>query len=357
MSDVKEGVDIFASSVEETNVNVDGDKNRLYVLPEGVQWFLAAERFGTPKHAKDCTANVVVRFLSWQISEECQSCYAGTGLATPGTLRNQLVVRFHNVPQGLAPSWGRVPCALQFDKACQWCNEKMKAEKRFTRDRQPENYFKDVIAPLKPKERILMIGQVYTPELGKVNHWETDGRIYAFEVPNFVRNGRALPQIINDRANDADKRIRIDKKSYAGYVTPVALNLTYTWPVKGGMVEKGHYSAWTATDALPLPVEAGGPDVSHFSKEWALNVASNDPASWIDRDAFSNIDATAAGQWYYDVFTGVRTPAKMDVNTADFGALIELISSDRKKFEAIEPQDFSYDMVEELRAIVRGILS
>ena len=250
---------------------------------------------------------------------------------------------------------GRVPCKLQFGESCKACEERIKADKRFPRDSQPADYFKKVIAPFKPKDKTVMLGQVY--EQGDGGEWVTDGKIRAFEFGNFVRNGRTLTTIINDRANDADKRLRIDKKTYAGYVSPVAIKLTYSWPTKNGKPEYGQYSTWTVTDATPYPVEAGGPDVSKFSKEWAKDVAQHDPAAWINRNAFPKVVWSEVGKWVYDVFTGKASVApKVDLDTADFGELLEIVGNHPDKFADLDVSQFSYDMVEALREIVKGVL-
>jgi hypothetical protein len=200
-----------------------------------------------------------------------------------------------------------------------------------------------------------MLGQVY--EQGDGGEWVTDGKIRAFEFGNFVRNGRTFTQILNDRANDADKRVRIDKKSYAGYVSPVAIRITYAWPTKGGKPEYGQYSTWSPVDALPFPVEAGGPDVSKFSKEWAIATAKHDPAAWINRNAFPKVVWSEVGKWAYDVFTGKASVApKVDLDTADFGELLEIVGNHPDKFADLDVSQFSYDMVEALREIVKGVL-
>ena len=161
--------------------------------------------------------------------------------------------------------------------------------------------------------------------------------------------------ILNDRANDADKRVRIDKKSHAGYVSPVAIRITYAWPTKGGKPEHGQYSTWSPVDALPFPVEAGGPDVSKFSKEWAIAMAKHDPASWINRNAFPKLVWSEVGKWVYDVFTGKASVApKVDLDTADFGELLEIVGNHPDKFADLDVSQFSYDMVEALREIVKG---
>jgi len=333
---------------------------QLYLLPENTaEWFVAKKEFDKPKDVKDCTASAVVRFLSWQIGAENQAIYMGSGVATPGTLRNQLVVRYHPIPDGFGEGAqsGRVPCKLQFGESCKGCEERNKAEKRFPRDKQPTDYFKNVIAQFKAKDKTLMLGLVYTQDDG--GQWVTDGKIRVFEFGNFVRNGRTFTQILNDRANDADKRIRIDKKSYAGYVSPVAIKITYSWPTKAGKPENSQFSTWSPTDATPFPVEAGGPDVSKFSKEWATGIAKNDPASWINRNAFPKLNFAEVGQWVYDGFTGKRSAApEVDLDVADLGQLLAVVEAHKAKFDAagVNPADFDYSMVESLRAIVKGVL-
>ena len=352
--------DIFGEVAETEVPKAQNDPNhQLYIIPEGVaEWFIAKNHFGkNPKEVKDCTASLVVRFLSWLISPEQQAVYMGSGVSTPGTLRNQLIVRYHPIPEGYADGAlsGRAPCKLQFGESCKACEERIKADKRFPRDSQPADYFKKVIAPFKPKDKTVMLGQVY--EQGDGGEWVTDGKIRAFEFGNFVRNGRTFTQILNDRANDADKRVRIDKKSYAGYVSPVAIRITYAWPTKGGKPEHGRYSTWSPVDALPFPVEAGGPDVSKFSKEWAIATAKHDPAAWINRNAFPKVVWSEVGKWVYDVFTGKASVApKVDLDTADFGELLEIVGNHPDKFADLDVSQFSYDMVEALREIVKGVL-
>lgn len=328
---------------------------QLYHLPaDTAEWFIAKQAFDKPKDVKDCTSSVVVRFLSWQIAPENQAVYMGSGVSTPGTLRNQLIVRYHPVLEGYdAALSGRAPCKLQFGESCKACEEKNKADKRFPRDSQPADYFKKVIAAFKAKDRTLMLGQVY--EQGDGGEWVTDGKIKAFEFGNFVRNGRTFTQILNDRANDADRRIRIDKKTYAGYVSPVAIKITYSWPTKAGKPEHGQFSTWSPTDATPFPVEAGGPDVSKFTKEWAIATAKHDPASWINKAAFPKLDWAGVGRWAYDVFTGkVSTTTPVDLDTADFGKLLEVVGKHPDMFTDLDVSAFSYDMAEALREIVKG---
>lgn len=354
--------DIFGDVVE-TEVpkgNFDPTK-QLYNLPdEGVEWFLAKKEFGKPKEIDECTANLVVRFLSWQIHEETQKIYAGSGVNTVGVLRNQLVVRYHPIPEGLTGDLfsGRTPCQMQFGDSCAWCTEKIKADRRFSRDKQPPNYFRDVVAKFKAKDKTVMLGLVYkTDENGE---WATDGTIKVFEFANYMKNGRTFSQILNDRANDADKRIRIDKKSYAGYVNPCAINITYSWPTKSGKVDNSKYATWTPTDATPLPhAEAGGPDVSVTDKEWAVEIAQNDPAMWINREAFASLDPVKAGKYVYDLFTGEASiDEEVDLDTADFGQLLAVVEKNKAKFEGvIDPTEFTYDMCEPLRDIVKGVLN
>lgn len=352
--------DIFGEVVETETPTQQSDPSRqLYTIPEGVgEWFVAKNHFDKkPKEIKDCTASVIARFLSWQISAENQAVYQGSGIAVPGTLRNQLICRYHPIPDGYDDGAvsGRSPCRLQFGESCKACEEKNKADKRFPRDQQPADYFKRVIAPFKAKDKTVMLGNIYTP--GDGGGWVTDGKIYVFEFANYVKNGRTFTTIINDRANDADKRLRIDKKTYAGYVSPVAIKLTYSWPTNNGKPEHGQYSTWTVTDATPYPVEAGGPDVSKFTKEWAKDVARHDPAAWINRNAFPKLVWSEVGKRVYDVFTGkVSTEPKVDLDTADFGELLEIVGKHPDKFPDLDVSMFSYDMVEALREIVKGVL-
>jgi hypothetical protein len=110
-------------------------------------------------------------------------------------------------------------------------------------------------------------------------------------------------------------------------------------------------------DALPFPVEAGGPDVSKFSKEWAIATTKNDPASWINKAAFPKLNWAEVGQYVYDVFTGkVSTEPKVDLDTADFGQLLEIVGKHPDEFADLDVSTFSYDMVEALREIVKGVL-
>jgi len=333
---------------------------QLFLLPENkVSWLVPRKHFKIPEEIRDCTVSLVVRFVSWQIAAENQQVYAGSGVSTPGTLRNQMVTRFHPVPEGFEDDGQlrrRVPCMAQFGVACRWCAEKSKAEMRYPREQQPTNYFKDVIAKFKAKDITFMLGEVWAQD--ENGAWGTDGKLRAFEFSNFVRNGRTFSQIINDRANDADKRIRIDKKTYAGYVSPVAIKVTYSWPSKAGKPEKGQFSTWSPTDATPFPVEAGGPDVSKFSKEWAVGIAKHDPASWINRGAYAKLSAADAGQYVYEVFTGAKSLApKVDLDTADLGQLLTVVDSNKAKFPDLNLAEFSYDDTEALRAIVKGVLN
>lgn len=364
--------DIFGEVVETEAPKEQNDpSHQLYHLPDGTakdklgvvdpfkaDWFVAKNMFDKkPKEMKDCTASVIVRFLSWQISVEQQAVYQGSGTATPGTLRNQLISRYHPIPEGYADGAlsGRAPCKLQFGESCKACEEKNKADKRFPRDSQPADYFKKVIAGFKAKDKTVMLGNIYTPGDGGV--WETDGKTYVFEFANYVKNGRTFTTILNDRSNDADKRLRIDKKTYAGYVAPVPIKLTYSWPTKNGKPEHGQFSTWTVTDATPYPVEAGGPDVSKFSKEWAMSIAKHDPAGWINRAAFPKLDWAEVGKYVYDVFTGkVAAASEVKVDDADFGQLLEIIEKHKEKFADVNVAEFSYDMVEPLRSIVKGVL-
>lgn len=356
--------DIFGE-VNDTEAPKDAadPTKQLYHLPADstVEWFAAKNVFAKPKTLKDCTVSLFVRFLSWQIKAENQAVYEGSGVATPGTLRNQLVVRYHPIPEGYGDGElsGRIPCKIQFGETCRWCGEKTRAEKRFPRDSQPADYFKKVIAAFKSKDKTVMLGEVWAQGDGGV--WEKSEKIQMFEFANYLKNGRPFVQILNDRSNDADKRIRIDKKSYAGYVAPVVLKVTFSWPTKNGVPEHGQYSTWTPTDVTPFPVEAGGPDVgpTMFSKEWAKAVAQNDPASWINRTAFSKLDAADAGRWVYDVFTGKESAApKLDLDTAEFGQLLDVIAKNKEKFDAagVDANEYSYDMVEVLRPIIKGVL-
>ena len=350
--------DIFGEVVETEAPKDQSDPTKqLYHLPaDKVEWFIANRVFNKPKEKKDCTAHVVVRFLSWQITEENRMIYEGSGTSVPGTLRNQLIVRYHPIPDGFDGDMsGRVPCKLQFGESCKACGEKTKADKRFPRDSQPTDYFKKVIGPLKSKDKTFMLGQIWAEKDGE---WVTDGKVRAFEFANYLKNGRTFTTILNDRANDADKRIRIDKKTYAGYVAPVALNITYSWPIKGDKPENGQFSTWTPTDATPLPVEAGGPDVTKFTKEWAYAMVKYDPAAWINRTAFPKLEWPAVGAWLYDVFTGkVQATPDVDLDTADFSQLLEIIEQHKDKFADVDTTEFSYDMVEPLRAIVKGVLN
>lgn len=355
--------DIFGEVADTETPTTQADPNtQLYLIPEGrAEWFVPKKGFDTPKDVKDCTTSLVVRFLSWKIAPENVPVYMGTGVAAPGILRNQLVVRYHPIPDGFGDGTmsGRVPCGMQFGESCPWCAQKTLAEKRFPRDKQPANYFKEVIAKFKSKDRTLMLGEIWAQD--EHGNWATDGKIRAFEFANYLKLGRPFKQIIDDRANDADKRIRIDKKTYAGYVTPVAIKITWSWPVKAGKPEKGQYVTWTPTDATPFPLEAGGPDVSKVNKEWAVEVASHDPASWINRKAFPKLNAAEVGQWIYKVFTGEIKPQAdtINVDTCEFGQLLELIEKNKARFDEanVNPAEYDYTMSEALRAIVKGVLN
>lgn len=356
---MNDNTDIFGE-VQDTEIpttQYDPSK-QLYLLPDWASWFVPKLEFGKPKEPKDCTRSAIVRFLSWQISEAFASVYTGTGVSAPGTLRNQLVVRYHPIPDGYADGAlsGRAPCMLQFGQSCDWCAEKSKAEKRFPREKQPQNYFREVIAKFKPKDKTIMLGLVYSHNEGK---WATDGKIRVFEFVNYVRTGRTFTQILNDRANDADKRIRIDKKTYAGYVSPVALKVTFTWQTKDGRPESGQFATWSVSDATPFPVEAGGPDVSAFTKEWAIETAKTDPAAWINKDAFPDVKAADVGKWVYDVFTGaVFAASKVNLDTCDFGTLLGVIEANKDKFDGVvDTTTFDITMVEALRPIVKGVLN
>ena len=351
--------DIFGEVVETEAPKGDhGDPTKqLYTLPaDTVEWFNAGRIFGKPKDKKDCTAHAFVRFVSWQITEANKAIYEGTGTALPGTLRNQMIVRAHSIPDGFdGDMTGRAPCMLQFGLSCKACSEKNKADKRFPRDAQPADYFKKVIGPLKPKDKTFMLGEVYTQD--EHGNWTKAEKLYAFEFTNYLKSGRTFTTILNDRANDADKRIRIDKKTYAGYVAPVAINVTYSWPIKGDKPDGDRFASWQPTDAMPFPAEAGGPDVMKFTKEWAYSMAKLDPAAWINRNAHPKLEWSAVSAWLYDVFTG-KVPAEpaADVDTADFGQLLEIIGKHPDKFADVDVSQFSYDMVEVLRPIVKGVL-
>ncbi len=353
--------DIFGEVAETEAPQTQVDPTtQLYRFPENlVEWFLAKKAFVAPKDVKDCTASLVVRFVSWQIGASNQAIYMGSGISTPGTLRNQLVSRYHQIPDGFGDGTlsGRVPCKLQFGESCEWCAEKTKADKRFPRDSQPANYFKDVIAKFKAKDKTLMLGYIWAQ--GDDGKWATDGKLRAFEFSNYLKTGRPFVQILNDRANDADKRIRIDKKTYAGYVNPVAIKITYSWPVKNGKPDKDKFAGWTPTDATPFPAEAGGPNLLPINKEEAIALAKHDPADWVNKDAFAGkVTAAEVGQWVYDVFTGkVSLAPKVDLDTADFGQLLEIVEKNKAKFPDLDVTQFSYDMAEALRAIVKGVLN
>ena len=298
--------------------------------------------------------------MSWMISEEFQTNYTGTGIATPGTLRNQLVVRYHSIPESYGDGTlsGRIPCRLQFGETCLWCGEKTKAEKRLPRAKQPQNYFRDVIAKFKAKDKTLMMFEVWKQD--EHGNWGTDGKLRTMEFTNYLKNGRTFGEILNARANDADRRIRIDKKTYAGYVSPVAIKIAFSWPIKEGKPDKSQFATWSPADATPFPVEAGGPDVSKFTKEWAHDVASLDPAAWINKAAFANVVPADVGRDVYDVFTGAKSLApKVDLDTADFGQLLSVINTHKEKFDAagVDPAEYDYSTVEPLRAIVKGVLN
>lgn len=351
--------DIFGEVADTTPLtSADDPTCRLYLLPENVEWFLSKNAFDTPKDVNSCTASIVVRFLSWQITSATQSVYMGSGTSTPGTLRNQMISRFHPVPEGYeGASYGqRVPCKKQFGANCEWCNEKQHAEKRFSRDNQPTGYFKNVIAPFMSKDKTVMLGKIFTQNENGV--WEESEKIQAFEWGNFVRQGRSFSQILNDRANEADKRFRIDKKTFAGYVSPVAIRLTYSWATKNGKPDHSQFASWSVCDATPFPVDAGGPDLGEVNHEWAIEMAKNDPAAWINPDAYKDVDAAKAGQWAYDVFTGkVSVGAEVDLDTADFGQLLEVIGAYPVEFADVDTAMFSYQDVEALRAIAKGVLN
>lgn len=352
--------DIFGDVVDTELPTTEFDPSmQLYILPENVEWFLPKREFTSPKDVRDCTSSLVMRFLSWKISEEGQNNYAGTGLATPGTLRNQLVVRYHPIPDGFGTGGfaGRAPCQIQFGAPCSWCAEKAKTERRFPREQQPEGYFRDVIAKFKPKDKTLMLFEIW--EQDDSGNWYTDGNIRAMEFSNYLKSGRPFVQILNDRANDADKRIRIDKKSYAGYVNPMAIKVTFSWPVKSGKPDRDRFATWVPTDATPFPTEAGGPDVSQFTKEWAHSIADVDPALWINKTACNKINPAEVGKWVYDVFTGVVSKEPdVDLDTCDFGELLTVMNSHKAAFDeaGVDPAEFDYTAVEALRAIVKGVL-
>lgn len=330
---------------------------QLYHLPEDVEWFISKKYFNRPKTEDDCTAALMVRFVSWQIQAEFESLYKGTGISKPGTLRNQLVSRYHPIPDDYGDEnlRGRIPCNVEFGETCKWCGEKVKAEKRYPRDSQPPNYFREVIAKFKAKDRTVMMGEIYKKD---GDQWVTDGKLYAFEFSNYVRIGRPFTKIIDDRANDADNRIRIDKKTYAGYVNPVAIKVTYSWPCKNGKPDNSQYSTWSPTDATPFPPEAGGPDVSVVDKEWAIATAQHDPAGWVNREAFAGqVDPVEVGKHVFGVFNGdIKLSDDIDISVADFGQLLELVEDNKEKFPDLDTNEFTYDMVEALRAIVKGVL-
>ena len=97
--------------------------------------------------------------------------------------------------------------------------------------------------------------------------------------------------------------------------------------------------------------------MSKFSKEWAIATAKHDPASWINKAAFPKLNLAEVGQYVYDVFTGKASmTAKVDLDTADFGDLLEIVGNHPDKFADLDVSQFSYDMVEALREIVKGVL-
>jgi hypothetical protein len=352
--------DIFGEVADTTPVtNAADPTKRLYLLPESIEWFLAKNVFDKPKDVDHCTASIVVQFLSWQITAETQSVYMGSGTSAPGTLRNQMISRFHPVPEGFeGASYGqRTPCKKQFGENCLWCNEKQHAEKRFTRDNQPTGYFKNVIAPFMSKDKTVMLGKIFIQNDAGV--WDVSEKVQAFEWGNFVRQGRTFSQILNDRGNEADKRFRIDKKTYAGYVSPVAIKITYSWATKNGKPDHSQFASWSVCDATPFPADAGGPDLGDVNHEWAIEMAKNDPAAWVNRDAYKTVDAAKAGQWAYDVFTGkVSVEGEVDLDTADFGKLLEVVGAHPDKFEGvINTSEFSYQDCDALRDIIKGVLN
>ena len=341
-----------------------GDPTRqLYLLPQDFcTWFLPKDAFGKPKEIKQCTQHIVARFLSWQIAPESVPVYMGTGVAAAGTLRNQAIVRYHSIPDGFltdVTGRARVPCMLQFGESCPWCAQKTLAEKRFPRDKQPPDYFKRVIAPFKPKDNTFVLFQLWARD--EQEKWVSDGKVYAMEFPNYMKNGSTFREIIDRRANEADKRLRIHKPTYAGYTAPVAIRLTFSWPAKEGKPDGDKFAHWTLTDAVPFPVEAaGGPDVSNFTKEWAASVAKHDPAAWINKAAFPKVNPKEVGEWLWGVFDGKIQPAQdLNLDTADLGQLLSVIEKHKPKFDAagVNPADFDYSMTDALRAIVKGVLN
>lgn len=344
--------DIFGEVEESVSIQPQRP-NPLYILPEGVEWFVPNLEFGKPTKKEATTETAIVRFLSWKIS--VPESYNLTGTTQQGVLRNMLPVLFHRIPDNYGNYLvQRVPCRSMFGEACPWCAAKIAADRRLPRDKQPEGYFRECISPLKPKEKLLMMGIVYKNDGGG---WKPDSSIRAFEFSTFVRNGRALREIIDARANDADKRLRIDKKSYAGYVDPVAIKLSYSWPTKDGVVERGRYSAWAVVDATPFPVEAGGPNVAVVDKEWAVNVAKNDPAAWVTHDD-GGVDPKHVNEWLYGVFTGqIQIAPTVNYDTATFGELLEVVNINKDKFSTLNLADFDYTMTEPLREIVKGVLN
>ena len=87
--------DIFGEEADTETPTTQADPNtQLYLIPESrAEWFVPKMGFDTPKDVKDGTTSLVVRFLSWKIAAENVPVYMGTGVAAPGILRNQLVVR------------------------------------------------------------------------------------------------------------------------------------------------------------------------------------------------------------------------------------------------------------------------
>ena len=96
-------------------------------------------------------------------------------------------------------------------------------------------------------------------------------------------------------------------------------------------------------------------------KEKALALANLDPALWINKDAFSNVDYADVAKWLNGCFEGTISVApSVDLDTCNFGQLLKVIETNKAKFNEIkgfDPADFDVSMVEPLREIVKGVLN
>ena len=60
--------------------------------------------------------------------------------------------------------------------------------------------------------------------------------------------------------------------------------------------------------------------------------------------------------WRETILSKVSAAPEVDLDTADFGELLEIVGNHPDKFADLDVSQFSYDMVEALREIVKGVL-